>query len=89
MEIRAIYVKGNTHSPNPIENPDMMRVRLIADEGKALTIDSENFYLCIDVDSADGWIEVDSPPESSETEVDSPPESSEMEEALRILGVTV
>ncbi len=69
MEIRAIYVKGNTHSPIPIEHPDMTRVRLIADEGKALTIDSENFYLCIDVDSAEGWIEVDSPPELSEMKI--------------------
>ena len=89
MIIKDLYCKGDVQSPNPIENPDRMRVRLIADEGKALTIDSENFYSCIDVDSADGWIEVDSPPELSETEVDSPPESSEMKEALRILGVTV
>ena len=73
---RTIYVR-NRHQI-PIENPDMTRVRLIADEGKALTIDSENFYLCIDVDSAEGWIEVDSPPELSE-----------MKEALRILGVTL
>ena len=69
MRVKSLYCKGDMQSPNPIENPDMKRVRLIADEGKALTIDGENFYLCIDVDSAEGWTEVDSPPELGEMEV--------------------
>ncbi len=34
-------------------------LRLIADEGKAITNDSKTFYSCIDVESADGWSEVD------------------------------
>lgn len=69
MIIKDLYCKGDMQSPNPIENPDMKRARLIADEGKALTIDGENFYLCIDVDSAEGWTEVDSQPELGEMEV--------------------
>ena len=37
------------------------KLRLIADEGKALTKDGEKVFSCIDVDSADGWYEVDAP----------------------------
>ena len=33
-------------------------VRLIAEEGHAITNDGINYYYCIDVDSADGWLEV-------------------------------
>lgn len=36
-----------------------LRYRLIADEGKELTKDGENFTICIDVDSAEGWYEVE------------------------------
>ena len=33
-------------------------VRLIAEEGHAITNDGINYYYCIDVDSADGWLEI-------------------------------
>lgn len=36
-------------------------VRLIADEGKALTRDGLETTPCCDVDSPDGWYEVDDP----------------------------
>ena len=35
-------------------------VRLVADEGKALT-DGTNTTTCIDVSSAEGWTEIDAP----------------------------
>lgn len=34
-------------------------VRLVADEGKALTQDGENLTFCVDTDSTDGWYEVE------------------------------
>ena len=33
--------------------------RLIADEGKLLTTDGQNFYACTDVATDAGWYEVD------------------------------
>ena len=50
-----------------LEKPECdytVKYRLIADEGKELTKDGENFTTCIDVDSAEGWYEVDSTPKS-------------------------
>ena len=41
-------------------------VRLIADEGKALT-DGTNTTTCIDVSSAEGWIEIDAPKDIQQT----------------------
>ena len=44
------------------EKPDCeydTRYRLIADEGKELTEDGENFTTCIDVESTEGWYEVE------------------------------
>ena len=32
-------------------------VRLIAEEGNALTKDGINYYYCVDADSVDGWLE--------------------------------
>ena len=46
------------------EKPDCdftLRYRLIAEEGKELTKDGENFATCIDVDSPEGWYTVDIP----------------------------
>jgi hypothetical protein len=43
-------------------------VRLIADEGKVLTQDGENFTGCIDTDTAEGWKEVDDPETDDNTE---------------------
>lgn len=48
----------STNEPNT-EYTEMLR--LIADEGKALTKDGKEFTPCADVDSADGWREVDDP----------------------------
>ena len=45
------------------EKPDCdytLRYRLIADEGKELTKDGENYISCIDVESTEGWYEVKS-----------------------------
>ena len=36
-----------------------LRYRLIADEGKELTKDGENFTTCIDVDTTEGWYEIE------------------------------
>ena len=52
---------GTTVSPVKPDCEYTEMVRLIADEGKALTKDDENFAACVDVVSADGWYEVDSP----------------------------
>lgn len=35
--------------------------RVIAGEGKLVTVDGENAYACIDVASADDWYEIDDP----------------------------
>lgn len=35
--------------------------RVIADEGKLVTLNGEDCYLCIDTVSVDGWYEVDDP----------------------------
>ena len=42
------------------------KIRLTADEGKALTKDCIELWNCIDVDSVEGWIEVDTPSVESE-----------------------
>ena len=44
-----------TYGDGTIEN----RIRLYADEGKAVTQDGKTLYGSIDVLSADGWYEVD------------------------------
>jgi hypothetical protein len=41
-----------------------LKYRLIADEGKELTKDGENFVPCIDVDSPEGWYEVEAQPQT-------------------------
>lgn len=41
-------------------------VRLVADEGKALT-DGINTTMCIDVSSAEGWTEIDAPKDIQQT----------------------
>lgn len=51
---------GVTVSPNkPLDGEYTECVRIIADEGKLVTLDGINLYPCVDVDSADGWYEVD------------------------------
>lgn len=41
-------------------------VRLVADEGKALT-DGTNITTCTDVSSAEGWTEIDAPKDIQQT----------------------
>jgi hypothetical protein len=52
---------GTTVSPNEPNTEYTEMLRLIADEGKALTKDGKEFTPCVDVDRADGWYEVDEP----------------------------
>lgn len=66
MEIKKIYRYERepgkvTVSPEKPEGEYTKRFRLIADEGKALTLDGENFFDVIDVASTEGWREVDDP----------------------------
>ena len=51
---------GYSVSPNRPEGEYETRVRLIADEGKALT-DGNVVTECADAMSADGWWEIDAP----------------------------
>ena len=50
---------GTTVSPVKPDCEYTEMVRLVADEGKVLTQDGENFTYCIDTDTAEGWYEVD------------------------------
>lgn len=53
---------GITVSPIKPEKTEITEaVRIIADEGKMLTIDGINYTQCADVESAEGWFEVDAP----------------------------
>lgn len=66
-------------------------VRLIADEGKALTKDGENLTTCVDTDTAEGWYEVDAPEEEQPEEPQIDPDEATTEdyiEALKELGVS-
>lgn len=54
---------GITVSPEKPEGEYDELVRLVADEGKALTKDGENTYFVVDTESADGWYEIDAPEE--------------------------
>jgi hypothetical protein len=52
---------GVTVSPNKpnVEYTEMYR--LVADDGKLLTLDGENTTSCADVESIEGWYEIDAP----------------------------
>lgn len=66
--------------PDGVEYTAM--VRLIADDGKALTRDGVELTPCCDAESPDGWYEVDSPsPEEATTE--------DLYNALSEMGVDV
>lgn len=69
---------GYSVSPNRPEGEYETRVRLIADEGKALT-DGKVVTGCTDAESADGWTEIDAPGE------DAPEVIAAVDEAIRIL----
>lgn len=65
MQIKTLYryerEKGkttvSTEKPESAEYTTL--VRLIANEGKALTKDNKTFHSCIDVGNQEGWYEVD------------------------------
>lgn len=57
---------GVTVSPNKPDGKYTEMVRLIADEGKVLTLDGVNFTSCTDVVSEEGWYEVDEPEDEAE-----------------------
>ena len=63
---------GTTISPVKPDCEHTEMVRLVADEGKVLTQDGENFTVCVDVETADGWYEIDdpNPPEEPEEPVE-------------------
>ncbi len=72
MQIKTLYKfnrpdGGVTVSPNKPDGEYTEMVRLIADEGKAITLDGVNFTTCTDVESAEGWYEVDDQEEEEET----------------------
>lgn len=61
----------------------IIKTRLYAGEGKALTNDGETLWNCIDVDSSEGWYEVDAPLPTEEAE------ETDYQEALNDLGVKI
>ena len=71
MESKILYryERENGGITDSLNKPDckyIERLRLIADQGKLLTNDGENFCSVIDVDSEEGWYEVDVPEEETE-----------------------
>lgn len=54
---------GVTVSPVQPEGEYTLMYRLVADEGKLLTKDGNEFTICTDVESIEGWYEVDAPDE--------------------------
>ena len=71
MKIKPLYRYeredgGITNSLNKPDCEYTERVRLIAEKGKLLTKDGENFCRVIDQDTADGWYEVDAPEETED-----------------------
>ena len=74
---------GYSVSTNRPEGEYETRVRLIADEGKALT-DGKVVTQCTDAESADGWTEIDAPGEDAPGE-DAPEVIAAVDEAIGIL----
>ena len=74
---------GYSVSPNQPEGEYETRMRLIADEGKALT-DGKVVTQCTDAESADGWTEIDAPGEDAPGE-DAPEVIAAVDEAIKIL----
>ena len=71
MEIKTLYKYtrpdgGTTVSPNKPDAEYVECFRLIANEGMALTQDSETLFECVDVDHPGGWFEIEYIEEYSE-----------------------
>lgn len=77
---------GTTISPIKPECEYTEMVRLVADDGKALTKDGENFTACTDVESAEGWQEVDVNEDGEPIENDEAT-AEDYQSALEDLGV--
>lgn len=65
MEIKTLYryVRENSGTTVSIEQPEERQMyeityRIIADEGRFITNDDENYYTVIDTDDKDGWKEL-------------------------------
>lgn len=54
---------GVTVSTDAPTGPYTECLRLIADDGKMLTLDGADLCAVVDVDSPEGWHEVEAPPE--------------------------
>ena len=75
-----------THSLEKPECGYTVKFRLIADEGKELTKDGENFTPCIDVESTEGWYEVNAV-EKLFSESENSASEADYITALKSLGV--
>lgn len=65
------FTRPDGGTTNSLIKPDCEyteRVRIIAEEGMAITNDDENLYTVIDADTAEGFYEVDLLVEQEETE---------------------
>ncbi|MBQ7095828.1 MAG: hypothetical protein IJN80_05215 [Clostridia bacterium] len=70
MEIKTLYRYEREGGGVTVstERPDCTYTelfRIIADEGKAITLNGEDLRAVVDVDCVDGWYEVDAPTEDS------------------------
>ena len=72
MQVKTLYKTirpdgGVTISPDKPESGDYTELfRLIADEGKLLTVNGSDTTPCANVETADGWFEVDAPEDETE-----------------------
>lgn len=58
---------GVTVSPTKVESGEYTEMfRLIADDGKLLTVNGIDTCPCVDVETVEGWYEVDAPEETAE-----------------------
>lgn len=75
---------GVSVSPTKPDTEYTASYRIVADEGKMVTMDGVKTYPCVDTDSLGGWYEVES------TDIEEPVDSYEvkdMRSALDVLGV--
>lgn len=75
---------GVTVSPAKPNTDYTEMYRLVADEGKALTLDGVNLTSCTDVEDTEGWYEVDAPEEGEDTDTAT---DADYQAALTDLGV--
>ena len=77
---------GVTVSPIQPDCEYTLMYRLVADEGKELTLDGVNTTCCVDVESADGWYEVDAVDDPIHVEAEEATDA-DYQAALEDLGV--